>query len=151
MSPAIEIDRDRPSGWLGLSQKAVISSVARNQALACSFVRREIQWIQSVRLRRGKWERLPYASAVGSLMYLQTCKRPDIALTLEYWRNSFSYQVSGSFWIPFLLLFGYYYLIKKVVENDRKGRLPWCWTGGRWWVDTDTKKDLPARDLILPS
>ncbi|KAK2975463.1 hypothetical protein RJ640_003616 [Escallonia rubra] len=58
----IEIHRDRSRGILGLSQRAYIEKVLkRNQ------------------LEQDEMERIPYALAVGSLMYAQVCTRPDIA------------------------------------------------------------------------
>ena len=33
-------------------------------------------------VERKKMESIPYASVVGSLMYLQTCTRPDISFTV---------------------------------------------------------------------
>ena len=87
----IEITRDRPSGTLGLSQKAYISKILeRFNMQSCSPDKAPIlkgdkfSELQCPRndLERKQMESIPYASAVGSLMYLQTFTRPDIAFAV---------------------------------------------------------------------
>ncbi|RVW85181.1 Retrovirus-related Pol polyprotein from transposon TNT 1-94 [Vitis vinifera] len=57
-SGRIQIHRDRSRGILGLSQRTYIDKVLQ---------------------RSQEMQKIPYASAVGSLMYAQVCTRPDIA------------------------------------------------------------------------
>ena len=84
----IEIHRDRSKGVLGLSQKAYLEKILKKYSMhaskpspapivkgdrfgnfQCPRNQYEIDQMKSV----------PYASAVGSLMYAQVCTRPDLA------------------------------------------------------------------------
>jgi len=84
----IEIHRDRKKGVLGLSQKTYIEKILKKYSMhaskaspapiikgdkfgnfQCPRNQYEIDQMKSV----------PYASAVGSLMYAQVCTRPDLA------------------------------------------------------------------------
>ena len=87
----IEITRDRPSGILGLSQKAYISKILeRFNMQLCSPDKAPIlkgdkfSKLQCPKndFERKQMEQIPYTSVVGSLMYLQTCTRPDIAFVV---------------------------------------------------------------------
>ncbi|KAK2972148.1 hypothetical protein RJ640_018216 [Escallonia rubra] len=84
----IEIHRDRSRGILGLSQRAYIDKVLKrfnmhNCAPTVAPVVKgdKFSLLQCPRnqLEQDEMERIPYASAVGSLMYAQVCTRPDIA------------------------------------------------------------------------
>ena len=87
----IEIFRDRSCGILGLSQKAYIERVLErfkmeNCSASVSPIQKgykfslmqcpqnELEWKQM--------EGIPYASTIGSLMYAQTCTRPDICFAV---------------------------------------------------------------------
>jgi hypothetical protein len=83
----IEIFRDRSRGILGLSQKAYIERVLERFKMEnCSTSVASIQkgdkfslmQCPQNELERKQMEGIPYASAVGSLIYAQTCTRPDI-------------------------------------------------------------------------
>jgi hypothetical protein len=84
----IEIYRDRTKGVLGLSQKAYIEkmlkrfnmdkSKATHVPLAKSDKFSEAQCPKN-QLESDEMKDIPYASAVGSLMYAQVCTRPDLA------------------------------------------------------------------------
>jgi len=83
----IEIFRDRSQGLLGLSQKSYINKVLERFRMdKCSAGIVPIQkgdkfsQMQCPKndLERKAMESIPYASVVGSLMYAQTCTRPDI-------------------------------------------------------------------------
>ncbi|KAK2971281.1 hypothetical protein RJ640_001307 [Escallonia rubra] len=84
----IEIHRDRSRAILGLSQRAYIDKVLKrfnmhNCAPTIVPVVKgdKFSLLQCPRnqLEQDEMERIPYASAVGSLMYAQVCTRPDIA------------------------------------------------------------------------
>ncbi|KAK2993630.1 hypothetical protein RJ640_013174, partial [Escallonia rubra] len=84
----IEIHRDKSRGILELSQRAYIDKVLKmfnmqNCAPTVAPVVKgdKFSLLQCPRnqLEQDKMERIPYASAVGSLMYAQVCTRPDIA------------------------------------------------------------------------
>ena len=62
----IEIHRDRTKGVLGLSKKAKGDKFSEAQ---CPKNQLELDEMKDI----------PYASAVGSLMYAQVCTRPDLA------------------------------------------------------------------------
>ena len=84
----IEIHRDRCKGALGLSQKAYIEKVLKRYNMhKCSGTTAPVVkgdkfgQFQSPRnqLEIDQMRTIPYASAVGSLMYAQVCTRPDLA------------------------------------------------------------------------
>ncbi|WVY90570.1 hypothetical protein V8G54_036084 [Vigna mungo] len=87
----IEIFRDRSQGLLSLSQKGYINKVLeRFRMEKCSPGIVPIQkgdkfsQMQCPKndLERKAMESIPYASVVGSLMYAQTCTRPDISFAV---------------------------------------------------------------------
>ena len=87
----IEIFRDRSQGLLGLSQKAYINKVLERFRMdKCSTSPVPIQkgdkfslmQCPNNDLERKQMENIPYASIVGSLMYAQTCTRPDISFAV---------------------------------------------------------------------
>ena len=87
----IEIFRDRSQGILGLSQKAYINKVLeRFKMESCTPSPVPIQKGDNFSLsqcpkndmERKEMNNIPYASLVGSLMYAQTCTRPDISFAV---------------------------------------------------------------------
>ncbi|KAK2435686.1 hypothetical protein QL285_020729 [Trifolium repens] len=87
----IEIFRDRSQGVLGLSQKAYINKILERFRMdKCSASPVPIQkgdkfslmQCPKNELERKQMESIPYASVVGSLMYAQTCTRPDISFAV---------------------------------------------------------------------
>lgn len=87
----IEIFRNRSQGLLGLSQKEYINKVLeRFRMEKCSAGIVPIQKGDKFSekqcprndLERKEMESIPYASVVGSLMYAQTCTRPDISFAV---------------------------------------------------------------------
>ena len=87
----IEIFRDRSQGLLGLSQKGYINKVLERFRMEnCSTGIVPIQKgdkfseLQCPKndLEQKAMESIPYASLVGSLMYAQTCTRPDISFAV---------------------------------------------------------------------
>ncbi|KAA0035948.1 Retrovirus-related Pol polyprotein from transposon TNT 1-94 [Cucumis melo var. makuwa] len=87
----IEIFRDRTYGLLGLSQKAYINKVLEKFKMdKCSSSVVPIQKGDKFSLmqcpknefERNQMETIPYASIVGSLLYAQTCTRPDISFVV---------------------------------------------------------------------
>ena len=87
----IEIFRNRSQGLLGLSQKGYINKVLERFRMEnCSTGIVPIQKgdkfseLQCPKndLERKSMESIPYASLVGSLMYAQTCTRPDISFAV---------------------------------------------------------------------
>ena len=82
----IEIFRDRSRGVLGLSQKGYIDRVLeRFNMQSCSsgitpiLKGDKLSKMQCLRnnMEREQMKKIPYASAVGSLMYAQTYKRSE--------------------------------------------------------------------------
>ena len=87
----IEIFRDKSQGLLGLSQKAYINKVLERFRMdKCSASPVPIQKGDKFSLmqcpkndmEKKQMEAIPYASVVGSLMYAQTCTRPDISFAV---------------------------------------------------------------------
>ena len=88
----IEIFRDRSLGILGLSQKAYINEVLeRFKMKSCSLSPVPIQKGDNFslsqcpknNLENKEMDNIPYASLVGSLIYAQTCTRPDISFAVS--------------------------------------------------------------------
>ncbi|RWR73399.1 Gag-protease-integrase-RT-RNaseH polyprotein [Cinnamomum micranthum f. kanehirae] len=87
----IEIYRDRSRGLLGLSQEAYIKTVlkrfrmeeckAQNTPMikGDKFCKAQCPRNEIERIEMNKF---PYAAAIGSLMYAQTCTRPDISFAV---------------------------------------------------------------------
>ncbi|XP_058729485.1 secreted RxLR effector protein 161-like [Vicia villosa] len=88
----IQIFRDRSRGILGLSQKGYIERILKRfnmqSCSPCSVpVQKGDKLSKSECPQNAKetseMERVPYASAVGSLMYAQVCTRSDIAYAVN--------------------------------------------------------------------
>ena len=88
----MKISRDRPAGTLNLSQKLYIEKVLsrfrvndakpRTTPLANHFKLSKEQSPKKAK-EHEHMALIPYASAVGSLMYAMVCTRPDIAPVVE--------------------------------------------------------------------
>ena len=87
----IQIHRDRSKGILGLSQRGYIEKVLKRFNMhSCSSCVAPIQKGDKLSKsqcpqdenERVEMEKVPYASAVGSLMY-EVCTRPDIAFPVD--------------------------------------------------------------------
>ncbi|EOX94267.1 Gag-protease-integrase-RT-RNaseH polyprotein, partial [Theobroma cacao] len=83
----IKIHRDKSQGIMGLSQKAYINKVLKRfQMKDCSpsvtpIVKGDkfnLNQCPKNELEKEQMKNIPYALAVGSLMYAQLCTRPDI-------------------------------------------------------------------------
>ncbi|KAL4011851.1 hypothetical protein IC575_028915 [Cucumis melo] len=88
----IEIFRDRTHGLLGLSQNAYINKVLEKFKMdKCSSSvvpikkgdKFSLMQCPKNELERNQMETIPYASTVGSLLYAQTCTRPDISFAMD--------------------------------------------------------------------
>ena len=87
----IKIHRDRFQGILGLSQETYINKVLErfrmkdcSPSIAPIVKGDKFNLNQCPRndLEREQMKNIPYASAIGSLMYAQVCTRPDIAFAV---------------------------------------------------------------------
>ena len=88
----IEIHRDRSRQLLGLSQRAYIDRIlARFNMQDCKggdvpMVKGDKlskEQCPKTELEKNSMSIVPYASAVGSLMYAQVCTRPDLAFVVS--------------------------------------------------------------------
>ncbi|RVW88887.1 Retrovirus-related Pol polyprotein from transposon TNT 1-94 [Vitis vinifera] len=84
----IQIHRDRSRGILGLSQRTYIDKVLQRYGMQNSKPgdtpvakgdKFNLNQCPKNSLESQEMQKIPYASAVGSLMYAQVCTRPDIA------------------------------------------------------------------------
>ncbi|RVX17043.1 Retrovirus-related Pol polyprotein from transposon TNT 1-94 [Vitis vinifera] len=84
----IQIHRDRSRGILGLSQRTYIDKVLQRYGMQNSKPgdtpvakgdKFSLNQCPKNSLESQEMQKIPYASAVGSLMYAQVCTRPDIA------------------------------------------------------------------------
>ena len=87
----IKIHRDKFQGILGLSQETYINKVLerfwmKDCSLSVSPIvkdnRFNLNQCPKNDLEREQMKNIPYASAVGSLMYAHVCTRPDIAFVV---------------------------------------------------------------------
>ena len=87
----IQILRDRSQGILGLSQKSYIEKVlSRFGMKGCASTdtpitkgdRFSLKQCPKTDLEIKEMQKIPYSSAIGSLMYAQVCTRPDIAFVV---------------------------------------------------------------------
>ena len=87
----IEIFRDRSQGLLGLSQKTYINKILERfnmEKCSAGVVPNQkgdkfnAMQCPKNELEREQMRNIPYASVVGSLMYAQTCTRPDISFAV---------------------------------------------------------------------
>ena len=80
----ILIQRDRTREILDLSQMAYIAKVHRYGMKNCSR-RDKLSLLQCLKnnLQKEQMKDIPYALAVGSLMYAQFCSRPDMTYTVK--------------------------------------------------------------------
>ncbi|RVW43322.1 Retrovirus-related Pol polyprotein from transposon TNT 1-94 [Vitis vinifera] len=88
---SIKIHKNRFQGILGLSQETYINKVLerfwmKNCSLSVSPIvkgdRFNLDQCSKNDLERKQMKNIPYASAVGSLMYAQVCTKPDIAFVV---------------------------------------------------------------------
>ncbi|KAL6318333.1 hypothetical protein AAG906_039425 [Vitis piasezkii] len=88
----IEIYRDRSRNLLGLSQRAYINRVLKRfnmqtckagDVLVVKGDKLSNEQCPKNDLEKDAMKTIPYASAVGSLMYAQVCTRPDIAFIVN--------------------------------------------------------------------
>ena len=87
----IKIHRDRFQGILGLSKETYINKVLKrfrmkNCSPSVSSIvkgdRFNLDQCPKNDLEREQMKNIPYASAIGSLMYVQVCTRPYIAFAI---------------------------------------------------------------------
>ena len=88
----IKIYRDRPRRLIGLSQKVYIDKILERFGMEMSK-KGNVPISTGVQLRKsqcnmahrdiGYMKDVPYASAIGSIMYAMTCTRPDVAYALS--------------------------------------------------------------------
>ena len=84
----IQIHQDCSQGILGLSQKSYIDKVLKRFGMqdcrpgdtpVAKGDKSSLSQCPKSNLEIQEMQKIPYASAVGSLMYAQVCTRPDIA------------------------------------------------------------------------
>ena len=87
----IKIHRERSRGILGLSQETYINKVLerfnmKNRASSVAPIlkgdRFDLNQCPKIDFEQEHMKNIPYALAVGSLMYAQVCTRPDIAFAV---------------------------------------------------------------------
>ena len=92
----IKIFRNRHNGILGLSQETYINIVLErfrmnDYSLSVPPIlkgdRLNLNQCPKKDFEMEQMKNIPYASIVGSIMYVQVCTRPDIALLLVCWEN----------------------------------------------------------------
>ena len=84
----IEIHRDRSRHILGLSQRAYIDRILKRFNMqdckpgivpVCKGDKLNLSQCPQTEMEKCQMQNVPYASALGSIMYAQVCTRPDVA------------------------------------------------------------------------
>ena len=87
----IEIHRNRSRGLLGLSQRAYVDRILERFnmqqcklgiAPVCKGDNLSLSQCPHSDFEKAQMKNVPYASALGSIMYAQVCIRPDIAFAI---------------------------------------------------------------------
>ena len=88
----LRIYRDRSKRLLGLSQSTFIATMLKRFSMENSkkgylLIAQEISFSKkdcpTTSKEREQMSRVPYASAMGSIMYAMTCTRPNVAYSLS--------------------------------------------------------------------
>ena len=135
----IKIDRDRDRYVLGLSQNTYIQKVLErfgmkdcSPSIAPIVKGDKFHMNQCPRndLEKEQMRNIPYASAVGSMMYAQVCTRPDIAFVvgmlgryqsnpgLDHWRAAKKVMRYLQGTKDYMLIFGYTDSLEVVGYSD---------------------------------
>jgi hypothetical protein len=145
----LKIERDRKNKLLKLCQKEYISKVLKRFNMDCAkpvstplaghFKNLSKQHCPKTEKEQKQMEKIPYASAVGSLMYAMVCTRPDIShavgVVSRYMSNPGFNHWSAVKWIL------------RYLAGTRDMEL--CYTGAdiqlRGFVDSDMAGDIDGR------
>ena len=88
----IKIYRDRSRRLIGLSQSTYLDTVLKKFKMdqtkkgflhVLQGVKLSQTQCQTSAVDREKMKRIPYASAIGSIMYAMLCTRPDVCLAIS--------------------------------------------------------------------
>ena len=114
----MEILRNRPKKLLGMCQEAYVKRILERFRMHCSKpVATPVEKCLTLSLdqcpktdqQKEKMKDVPYASAVGSLMYVMLCTRPDICFAVGL-VSRYQSNLLGLYLTLFLLLFDPFFL-----------------------------------------
>ena len=130
----IEIHRNRSRGLLGLSQRAYVDRILERFnmqqcksgiAHVCKGDKLSLSQCPHSDFEKAQMKNVPYASALGSIMYAQVCTRPDIAFATgllgRYQSNpGHGHWVAAKKVMRYLKRTKDYMLIYKHVQDENK-------------------------------
>jgi hypothetical protein len=155
----IEIHQNRAQRVLGLSQKAYIEKMLiRYNMDKCSISPTPIQKGDKFNedqcpkndFERSKMENVPYASAVGSLMYAQVCTRPDLAFATGVF-SRYQKNLGWAHWIGVKKSLRYCQGTKDYMLNYRRTNdlAVECYTDADFAGDEDDRKSTSGYVYML--
>ena len=127
----IQVYRDRSRRMIGLSQSLYLEKVLKRFNMLDSK-RGLLPFRHGVHLSKGmspktpeemeQMAKVPYASAIGSLMYAMLCTRPDIAYTVSV-TSRFQSNPGLEHWVAVKSIFNYLRKTKELILTYRGGDL----------------------------
>ena len=149
----MRISRDRFEGILNLSQEKYIKKLlsrfnvgnakTRNTPLGTHLKLSKRQSSQAEE-EESHMSKVPYASAVGSLMYAMVCTRPDIAHAVRVVRRFLS-NPGNEYWEGVKSILRYFKGTSKMHLSFRKSNLTL-----QGFSDADLGGDLDGRKSVRP-
>jgi hypothetical protein len=138
----VKVDRDRPNGQMFLSQKAYVERLVEKFGLTDCKPCYTPSSMEVLTKPEETWDlQYPYREAIGSLMYLMLCTRPDIANALgcvaKYCDN-----YDQSHWIAVKRIIRYLNTTKNyrlTYGIGKKNGLE-CYADASWGSDLDTRR-----------
>nr|GEW70871.1 retrotransposon protein, putative, Ty1-copia subclass [Tanacetum cinerariifolium] len=157
----IKIYRDRSSQLIGLCQSAYMKKILKQFCMKNSK-RESIPMQEKLKLNKSqgastpaelkRMQNVPYASAVGSIMYAVRCTRPDVAFAQNV-TSQFQQNPSDLHWTTVKNILKYLRNTKDiflVYEGDLKQELRVsCYTDAGYMTDADDLKSQTGYVFIL--
>ena len=154
----IKVYRDRPNRMLGLSQKMYIEEVLKRFSMENSK-RGLIPFRHGIHLSKKmcpstpeeieRMSKIPYASAIGSLMYAMLCTRPDIAHAVSV-TSRYQSNPGEEHWTSVKCILKYLRRTKDMMLVFGNGELQvQGYTDSDFMSDIDDRKSTSGRLFVL--
>ena len=156
----IKVYRDRPNRMLGLSQKMYIEKVLKRFSMENSK-RGLIPFRHGIHLSKKmcpstpeeieRMSKIPYASAIGSLMYAMLCTRPDIAHAVSV-TSRYQSNPGEEHWTSVKCILKYLRRIKDMMLVFGNGELQvQGYTDSNFMFDIDDRKSTSTSLFVCNS
>ena len=157
----IKIYRDRSKRLIGLCQSAYIEKILKrfnmaNSERGTTTMREKLELKKSQRpsttTEVERMKRIPYASAIGFIMYAVRCTRPDVAFAQNL-TSRFQVDPGESHWAAVKNILKYLRYTKDMFlvyggDPDRELRVT-CYTDVGWQTDKDDTKSQTGYVFVL--